>query len=85
MLLMKESVLSLKEKNNRTLIFLLPNCPQVLKIFYDSPVKYYFWRFGYMIPRLYDWVQLSVYSTKVLFYKNCVAMKLTDGYVKCWC
>jgi len=29
---MKESVLNAKEKNNRTLIFLLPNCPQLLKI-----------------------------------------------------
>jgi len=30
---MKESVLNLKE---------LSNCPQVLTLFYDSPVKYYF-------------------------------------------
>ena len=52
MLHMKESMLSLKEKQNRTLIFLLPNCPQVLKIFYDSPVKKYFLPFGYMLPRL---------------------------------
>ena len=34
MLLMKESVLSLKEKTHTTLIFLLSNCPQVLKIVY---------------------------------------------------
>ena len=37
---MKESVLSLKE-NNTTLVFLLSNCPQVLKFFYDWLVKYY--------------------------------------------
>ena len=41
MLLMNEFVLSLKE-NNTTLVFLLSNCSQVLNIFYDSPVKYYF-------------------------------------------
>jgi len=33
---MKEFVLSLKEKRT-TLVFLLSNCPQVLKIFYDLP------------------------------------------------
>jgi len=32
---MKESVLSFKEKTNTTLFFLLLNCPQVLKVFYD--------------------------------------------------
>jgi len=32
---MKESVLSLKEKNIITLVFLLSNCPQVLKVIYD--------------------------------------------------
>jgi len=30
---MKESVFSLKEKNNTTLVFQLSNCPQVLKLF----------------------------------------------------
>jgi len=32
---MKYSVLSLKEKNNTTLVLLLSNWQQVLKIFYD--------------------------------------------------
>ena len=42
MLLMKKSVLSLKEKNNTTLLFLLSNSPEVLKIFNDFRIKYYF-------------------------------------------
>ena len=45
---MQECVLSLKEKNNTTLVFLLSNCPLVLKIFYDCPFKYYFGQFRYM-------------------------------------
>jgi len=37
---MKKSVLSLKEKNNTTLVFLLSNCPQVeLLIVSISPTK----------------------------------------------
>jgi len=35
MLLMKESVLGLKENNNKTLVCILSNCPQVLTIFFD--------------------------------------------------
>ena len=35
MLLMKESVLSLKDKNNTTLVFLLSNLLASTKIFYD--------------------------------------------------
>ena len=31
-----------ERKNNTTWIFLLSNNLHVLKIFYDSPVKYYF-------------------------------------------
>ena len=42
MLIRKESVLNMKEKNITSLDFLLSNCLQLLKIFYDSPVKYYF-------------------------------------------
>ena len=49
---MKESVLSLKDKNNTTSVFLHSNCLQVLNIFKDSPVKYYFSRFQYMILRI---------------------------------
>ena len=33
MFVMKNFVLSLKEKNNTTLVFRLSNCPQVLKFF----------------------------------------------------
>jgi len=35
MLPVKESVLGLKEKNPTTLVFLLSNCTQAIKIFYD--------------------------------------------------
>ena len=31
-----------ERKNNTTLVYLLTYCPQVRKIFYDWPVKYYF-------------------------------------------
>jgi len=48
---MEEFVLSLD--------FLLSNCPTVLNNVYDLPVKYYFWRFGYTITRLWNLVQLS--------------------------
>jgi len=36
---MKESKLSLNKKNHTRLVLLLSNCPQVLKLFYDWPVK----------------------------------------------
>jgi len=75
MVSMKEYVLNLNEKSKTTLDFLLSNCPQVLKIFYDKPVKYYFWRFWYMITCLWHWVQLSIYSIRALFHKYFVAMK----------
>jgi len=42
MFILNESVLSLKEKNITTC------CLQVLKLLYDWPVNYYFWRFRYM-------------------------------------
>ena len=35
MLITKESVLKLKEKNSTSLFFLLSNCMQLPKIFYD--------------------------------------------------
>ena len=61
--------------NKTTLDFLLSNCPQGLKIFYDWSVKYYFWRVWYMITRLRYLVQLSIYYTRALVHKYCVAMK----------
>ena len=36
---MKVSVLSLKEKSNTTLVYLLSNCPQVLKYFMTNPLN----------------------------------------------
>jgi len=39
MLPIKESGLSLKEKNNKTSVFLLSNCPKVLKLVHGLPVK----------------------------------------------
>ena len=68
---MKESVLSLKEKKQHN----VSNCQQVLEIFYDWPINHDFWRFLYMITRLQDWVQLSLYSTKALMHKYFVAEK----------
>ena len=65
---MKESVLSLKE-NNTKLVFLISNFPQVLTIFFDWPVEYYFWRNRNMINGLYNPGQLFIYSTKALFRK----------------
>jgi len=41
-----------KNKNNATLVFLLLNCWQELKIFYDWPLKYNFCQFWHMITRL---------------------------------
>jgi len=38
---MEESVLSLKEKNYKTLVFLRSNWPQVLILFYDWPIQYF--------------------------------------------
>ena len=63
---MKEFVLSLKEKNNTTLVFLLSNCPHVLSIFNDSLVKYV-WLFRYMIkfsclyiPPVHYFIQMNM-------------------------
>jgi len=52
MVLLKESVWSLKEYNNTTLVFLLSNWLQVLKLVYDWPVQYHFWRFRFLMIRL---------------------------------
>ena len=65
----------LERKSNTDLVHLLSNCSQVLNLFYDSPVKYYFWQFWYLITRLHDWVQLSLSSTRAFFHKYFVAMK----------
>ena len=46
---MKESVMSLNLKNPRTIGFPTFKVTKVLTIFYDWPIKYYFWRFRYMI------------------------------------
>jgi len=59
MLLIKKHLLSLKEKNNLTLVFLLSNYPQVFIIFHDCPVNFLFDDFdkrllGYMIIYLFD-------------------------------
>ena len=44
-------------------------------MFYYSPVKYYFWQIQYMVTRLYDRFQLSIYSISAFFHKYFVAMK----------
>ena len=38
------------------------------------PVKYYFWWLRYMIVRINNRVQLSIYSTSALFHKYCVVI-----------
>ena len=62
MLLIKESVLSLKEKELFSYFQIARN--HVLEIFYDWPVEYYFWRYRYMITRLQHRVQMSIIFTK---------------------
>ena len=65
------SVLYLKRRNNTTFVSLLSNCLQV-KIFYD-------WCIVFTIS-VYDYYAIglsSVYSTRALFHKYCVAMKYT--------
>ena len=57
-------------KKPTLLIFLLWNYTQVLK----WPVKYYFWWLRYMIVRINNRVQLSIYSTSSLFHKYCVVI-----------
>jgi len=76
MLVMKKSVLSLRQSKT-TLVFLHPAST---KIIYNWPVKYYFWRFWYIIYRLLVWVQLSIYSTRALFHST-VWLWSKDEYV----
>ena len=38
----EEICVEFERKNNTALVFLLSNCPQVLKILYNWPFKYYF-------------------------------------------
>ena len=76
MLITKESVLNLKKTTHYIIGFSTFKLPATLKICYDSPVKYYFWRFWYRITRLWNLVQLSIYFTRALFPKYFVAMKL---------
>ena len=58
-------MLSLKEKNKTASDFLLSNCPQVLNIFYGSPVEYYFWWFWYMIRKYFV---VMKYKTNLSFF-----------------
>ena len=57
----------------------------MLQLIYDWPVKYYFWWFWYIITRLYDRVQLSIYSTMALLNKYFRAMKYGRTEVTCVC
>ena len=75
MLLVKESVLRLKEKTTKHGLSYFKIAHKYYTIFYDWPVKYYVWVFGYMIARLYDRVQLSIYSTRAVVHKYFVAMR----------
>jgi len=54
MLITKESVLNLKKTTHYIIGFSTFKLPATLKICYDSPVKYYFWRFWYRITRLWN-------------------------------
>ena len=69
-----------KKESSQQWYSILSKCSQVLNIFYGWPVKYYLWRFGYMITRLQDRVQLSIYSTRALYIKYFVAMKYRLTY-----
>ena len=71
------------ERKNITLVFLLLNGPKVL--FYNRPVKYYFWQFRYMITRLYD-VQFScLYIHRGHYFISYLWLWSTDEYVLVWC
>ena len=77
---MKASVLSLKEKSNTTLVFLLPNCPQVLTIFNDWPIKKYVDDFG---TWLLDYKKefSCLYIPQGLYFINTVWLWSIDKYV----
>ena len=64
------------EKKQHNNVFLLSNCHQVLKIFYDWPVKYRFWDdFGiWLLGCTKDRVQFSIYFTRALIHKYFVAL-----------
>ena len=71
---MKESVYSLKKTTPQHWCSFFQMRAST-NVFHDRPVNYYLEGFRYMITRLSDRVQLSVYSTEALFYMYVLAMK----------
>ena len=81
MFLMKEFVLSLKEKNTQHL-FLLSKCPQVLKSFMTDPLNIIFddlriWLLGYRI----EFSCLYTCIPKGLYFISTLWVWSTDEYV----
>ena len=62
------------KKNNTALGFLLSNCPQVLNIFYDWPVKYYFWRYS-----VHDYYAIGFSLVVYILYKGITSV-VSCGY-----
>ena len=60
---MKEFVLSSNKKTKQHWIFYFQIAPKYLKYFMTNLLNIIFWRFCYMITRLWNLVQLSLYST----------------------
>jgi len=58
---MQEYVLSLNKKTQKNIEFPTFNCPQEVKVFFmTDQLNIIFWRFRYMITRLWNLVQLSI-------------------------
>ena len=72
---MKESVLSLKENTTQHLFFYFQITGQYKHSFMTYPLTNTFCEFRYMITRLKNSVQMSIFSTRALFHKYLVAMK----------
>ena len=65
----KVTVLNLKEKATQHWFSYFWNCPQVLKIFYDWPVKYYFDDFG---THVYDYSNIRSSLDVYIFHKGII-------------
>ena len=66
-----------QQQQQHNICFPTFNLPTSLTQCYDWPVKYYFWRrfLYYDKYRLYERVQLSIYSTRLFFHKYFVTTK----------
>jgi len=81
---MKEYVLSLKEKNPQHwfCFFQISRKYYIcVKLFYDSPVKYHFWHFWYMKPKLYRIEFSCLYFPQGYYFIRDFLLWSTDEYV----